>query len=154
MQWELSLPSSVFFSTMHLLISAKCFLPPSLWVALFDCWFVTQQNRSGLHNISKSPPQCENAHLPPRTGLRAQGWWWRMEIHLGAQAGWITHLHQGSAIRVVGDRHFILCLRQVRASKISPSWFCWMLLCHLPTSHSLPDFYRCSSKLHFDNYLP
>ncbi|OWK62227.1 hypothetical protein RLOC_00003760 [Lonchura striata] len=87
MQRGFSFPSSIFFSTMHLLTSAKCFLSPSLWVALFDWWFVTQQNRSGLHNVPESPPQCENAQLPPRTGLCAQGRRWGVEIHLGAQAG-------------------------------------------------------------------
>lgn len=102
MQRGLSLPSSIFFSTMPLLTSAKCFLPPNLWAALFDWWFVTQQNRSGLHNVPESPPQCENTQLPPRTGLCAQGRRRGMEIHLGAQAGRMMHLDQGSAIRDVG----------------------------------------------------
>lgn len=56
--------------------------------------------------------------------------WWRMEIHLGAQAGWMRHLHEGSARGDVRDIHFTLCSRQVQTSETN------LLNATLPPTHS------------------
>lgn len=81
-----------------------------------------------------------------------------MMMEDGDSPGCPSRLNNVPSLRVshrdAEDRRFVLCLRQIQASKMSPSGLWYMLPGHVPTPHSLPDTYRCGSILQLDNYLP